>query len=304
VAVEKKGTKDGLQDVVGTKQARLRILSWNIAMLPLFEVLYSSDQRAKAIAKVLKGEEYDVIVFQEAFSPVSRRIIYSELGGLYPNQYGPANARPGLKINSGLWVLSKMPLSIIQEIEFRDCGGIDRLSRKGALMLEGSVNNMNFQIIAPHLHSDESIQLIRSSQLKEIYENLIRPYSDPEIPQIICGDFNIDRNHTERYQEILDILGCEDGALSGEVKITFGFATSSINFETDNHPRQLDYVLTRNSSAIQRIQRRVSVLSDYWCKNSNSLSDHYGVEAVIEFMATDDRSLRSQPAIPCQVQMQ
>ena len=54
---------------------------------------------------------------------------------------------------------------------------------------------------------------------KEINEHLMVQYSDPNIPQFICGDFNIDRNDPVNYELMLHTLGAHNGEISGDVKL-------------------------------------------------------------------------------------
>lgn len=269
-----------------TNPLQVRILSWNIAMLPIFDFVHAGKDRATSIGKALQSKDYDIIVFQEAFSPIARRAIYQKLHTLYPYNYGPANANTALKINSGVWILSRIPLNIIREYKFSDCQGFDCISRKGAILLEGQCNGQTFQIIGTYLESDDSDLSVRMAQLNELYNNIIGPFSNPDIPQIICGDFNTDRELTEQYLNMLKILNCEDGNLSGDEKITFGFPMNQKVQKVIEKPRQLDYILTKNSDVLDVIKRKVSVIKGKVATNENNLSDHYGIEATIVFKPT------------------
>ena len=60
----------------------LRILSWNIYMLPKFVQNTGKRIRAQVIAEELKASEYQVLVFQEAFLSAARRIIRKHLDGV------------------------------------------------------------------------------------------------------------------------------------------------------------------------------------------------------------------------------
>jgi endonuclease/exonuclease/phosphatase family metal-dependent hydrolase len=262
---------------------QVRILSWNIAMLPIVDFVHSDGNRASKIGKALQKKDYEILVFQEAFSAYARRVIYRNLCRLYPFQYGPANSGVALKINSGVWILSKIPLKIIKEYKFSGCEGFDCLSRKGALLLEGSINDQAFQIIGTHLESDDSNRSVRMLQLDELYDSVVAPYTRPGIPQFICGDFNTDRELSEDYTNMLNTLRCEDGNLTGEQKITFGFPLEEDSLKSREKPRQLDYILTKNSDRVESINRKVSVIKEYLGRITNNLSDHYGIEAVIQF---------------------
>jgi len=260
----------------------LHILSWNIAMLPIFDFVQVRSGRAERIGSALQHKDFDLILFQEAFTFKARRDIYRNLRKQYPYQYGPANTGTAIRINSGLWILSRIPLKVIREHQFSASRGLDWISRKGAILLQGEVNSQLFQIIGTHLDSNEIDPAVRFAQLNELNDNLIKPFSNPEIPMIICGDFNTDRDFPEQYRSILRILDCQDGNLSGEEKTTFGFLTDQESPAAEK-PRQLDYIFTRNSSFLESISRRVAVITESFQNRQLHLSDHHGVEASILF---------------------
>lgn len=264
-------------------QSAIRILSWNIAMLPVFDFVQTGKDRASSIGKALLNSGYDIIVFQEAFSAKARRAIYKMLRRNYPYHFGPANAGPALQINSGIWILSRIPLILKQEYKFSGCQGVDCISRKGAMLLEGNWKDQPFQIIGTHLESDESEMLVRAEQLKELFENVLRPYTTPDVPQIICGDFNTDRDISDQYTTMLHTLQCEDGNLSGEENITFGFRINKTVQQHTEKPRQLDYIFTKNTALLSKVIRKVVVITDNWANRKEYLSDHHGIEATIQF---------------------
>jgi len=275
-------------DSVSRPLACLKILSWNIGMLPVLDLFAGNDERAEAIATALFSCDYDIIVFQEAFTSIGRNAIRQKLRDHYPYAYGPANSSIlSFKCSSGVWILSKFPLVIKKEIEFTTSAGFDSFARKGAILLEGRFNNLTFQLLATHLQDDKYPQPIREQQLKEIYEKLIAPYSDPETPQIICGDFNTDEKIAENYHGLLTILKAEDGAISGNMKITFDDESNDVYKSAHPDPRQIDYIFTRNSQLIQWIKRKVAVLKSRWGNGWEYFSDHNGIEAYIEFKNAD-----------------
>jgi len=64
-------TMDSLFEV----PAQLKILSWNIGMLPILDLFKEKDERAQAIANSLYSKDYDIVVFQEVFSAPARAIL-------------------------------------------------------------------------------------------------------------------------------------------------------------------------------------------------------------------------------------
>jgi phospholipase C len=267
---------------------QVSILSWNIAMLPLLDnVRTGKTRRASGIGRALQTMDYDIIVFQEAFSALARRAISGVLCRDYPFVYGPANSGPAFRFNSGIWVLSRIPLRTIREYKFSGCQGFDCLSRKGAILLEGQSNGQPFQLIGTHLESDESDPSVRIAQLNELHDSIIDPYSLPDIPQIICGDFNTDRDLPEQYGNMLSILNCEDGDLSGEERITFGFLKNPDGGQSHEKPRQLDYILTKNQDLLEMISRKVINITERGSIGNTCLSDHYGIEAIVRFRTVE-----------------
>lgn len=94
----------------------------------------------------------------------------------YPYEYGPANSGGiSLRLNSGLWILCKMPLKKIDEIEFKRSSGFDAFARKGAILMEGMINNFRFQILNTHLNAGDCDN-VRASQYRQILSDLLDKY--------------------------------------------------------------------------------------------------------------------------------
>jgi len=250
----------------------LRILSWNIFLLPayIFETEYKY-KRALGIAEEIKKLNCQIIVFQEAFHKVARATIARELRELFPYQYGPSNNKSLTRFNSGIWIISKIPLYNPDEIKYTRRSGIDALANKGALLMEGCWGGHKFQVVGTHLQSSGSYD-IRKDQLGQLYENLLKPNEKQGVPQFICGDMNICYKNCIEYEEMLKILDAE-----GEVNVNDEEAT---NLDGD----RIDYIFVRKNSAPDfEITRSIYLLNHKCTKKRNFLSDHYAVGASIQF---------------------
>ena len=273
-----------------SQKNELKILSWNIYMLPGFAnfagygVFSGKKKRAKAIVEELKKLDYDIIVFQEAFHRSARSKLKRGLVELYPYMVGPVNNKKiSIKTNSGIWIISKVPLKEIKVIDFKQCQGIDCWARKGALLVEGTWQGKLFHIIGTHLESGPQ-QYIRKSQYEEIYSYLLEPYQKTGVPQFICGDLNTNSADSVSYMDMLNTLKAENGELLGEVKVTIGGIANDMSSGGTTNQYEIDYILVRDNGAdIKSIKRKVSILQHPWSKKRKDLSDHYGVEAIIEF---------------------
>jgi len=262
-------------------------------MLPYISLFNNNDQRAQKIADKLSTSDYQIIVFQEAFSSKCRAILAENLAATYPYQYGPANKNNfPFRTNSGLWVVSKIPLTQLGEFQFSVCKGFDAVARKGAVLFEGCFNGAGFQLLATHLQAEDAPAL-RHKQCAEIKEHLLNPYFRKDTPQFICGDFNIDMNDTSNYQKMLQTLDAKNGALSGSTKVTYDEIYNNLAYNANGARRIIDYVLVRNEGLTKKIERKVQTFFANIGGHESSLSDHYAMEFSVNFAEPDDRQLLS-----------
>lgn len=256
----------------------LKVLSWNIYMLPRAVKISGKAQRAALIAEMLGQSEYQILVFQEAFMADARRIIREELAPYYPYAYGPANNGPSLRINSGIWVLSKIPLRVLDEITYSKCKGLaDCMARKGVMLLEGEFGGIAFQIAGTHLQSIGP-QAVRKSQYAEI-RTLLDKHRRDGVPQIICGDMNTDQAKRDWYNDMLQTLDAEDGPLDIQIS-----CNDKGCFMNDFHPGGeynysiIDYALYRsNGHKARGIRRYMPEFKRRWHRDNQDLSDHFPV---------------------------
>lgn len=260
----------------------LKILSWNIYMLPYLSWFNGNGHRAKIIGKELVNSDYQIIVFQEAFSSKCRGILKKILREKYPYQYGPSNNSAwSLRSNSGLWVLSKLPLTQLKTIKFQKARGYDIIAQKGATLFEGEFNGQRFQLMATHLQSSDS-QDIREKQYKEV-SALLEEFHSADIPQILCGDFNTEMSNKSHYETMLKSLDADNGSLSGNIQTTYDEINNTLAKQKDGKGEVIDYILTRNTSHIASIQRQVLEFYHSETTFQSHLSDHYALQATVRF---------------------
>ena len=261
----------------------LKILSWNIYMLPYLSLFNGNSSRARVISEQLIKSDYQIVVFQEAFSTKIRRIIKKQLAQRFPFQYGPMNKNyTPLRTNSGLMIVSKIPLKIIDQIQFGKLRGFDAVARKGAVLLEGEYADAKFQLITTHLQADNE-NSIREMQCMEIKRKLLDSYFDHNKTQLICGDFNVDMNDTASYHYMLHTLEADNGNMMGDVHVTYDEVNNNLARNKNRELKVLDYVLTRNTNLIDKIERRVEKFLSNVNGKSTNLSDHYALEFVVNF---------------------
>ncbi|MEI8087700.1 MAG: endonuclease/exonuclease/phosphatase family protein, partial [Paludibacter sp.] len=223
-----------------TDNNQLKVLSWNIYMLPYISLFNHNGDRAKAIVAKLHDSDYQIIVFQEAFSSKCRNILANGLIKEFPYQYGPINNNnTPFRTNSGLWIVSKIPLSELASIQFSRSEGYDAVARKGAVLFQGNFQGAPFQLLTTHLQADNS-SAVRGKQCAEIKEHLLNPFYRKDTPQLICGDFNIDMDDTPNYQQMLQTLDAQNGELSGTVKVTYDEVNNNLAHIANGKRRVID----------------------------------------------------------------
>jgi len=270
----------------------LKILSWNIYMLPGIVKVKGRVARAAAIGRLLSQSDYDVIVFQEAFHQQARHQIHKYLDTVYRHQAGPANRKIfSCRTNSGLWIFSKYPIGASHAMIFKNRSGIDAFSRKGGLLAEIMVDHHPIQIVATHLQSSGR-DWIRHSQCVEFYHKLLKAYGRPNVPQIICGDFNINKKNEDGYGQMLQILKASDGELSGPNFYSFDPMENDLKKNETGSPHLIDYILLRNNdqNTVTFLRREIKTLRRPWCKHHADLSDHFAMEA--ELLLDDGKLVR------------
>ena len=267
------------------KNRDLKILSWNIYMLPPIAPVAGRVERAHGIVDTLKHSGFDIIVFQEAFNHSAIKVIKDSLSAIYPFMYGPFNPRKNIfQISSGVWVISKIPLELKGTIEYKIAKETDRVARKGAALLEGTWNDKKFQIIGTHLQAQNHPD-IRRLQIQHMYDSLINKFKTEGVPQIICGDMNTEIEIAKNYRDMLKGLDAEDGAISGSQTMTYDGTNNELALSVWKKDKTtLDYILLRrNGSRTNVINRRVGVFKRTWKKGHIDLSDHYAMACDVKF---------------------
>lgn len=259
----------------------IKILSWNIYMLPHFIIKTGQTERAREIVDHLKNEQVDVIVFQEAFDKNARNIIREGLREQFPYDSGNPLKNKFYKINSGVWVLSKAPIFFVKNIYFKNSKGNDRLACKGAVMLSSKKDSCYFQIIATHLQSDlksKDVTEIRKSQYLQIKEELLDLHGLNNVPQFIVGDMNTINSDTLAYNQMTKILNVENSELVGEQNFTYDTKKNDILSHSNEKPQLIDYIFfNRKDKASLLGKINIKVFRKKWNLINMDLSDHFAV---------------------------
>jgi sphingomyelin phosphodiesterase len=270
------------------KGKSLKIISWNIFMLPRFIMRTGQLKRAHEIVNVLKEEDADIIVFQEAFDTSAREIIRKGLSSYFPYESGDPPKNLLWKTNSGIWVISKIPFMVVKNMYFMHGKGPDWFACKGAMLIQSEKNGFAFQLIGTHLQSDfggKQSQKIRKLQCEQIRRELIEPYAEEGVPQLLAGDFNTIYHESENYDQILNILRAKQFSLHGEHTFSYDHRTNDLIKGIKDKPQLIDYILYTGKEEHPLLDARmfINVFRKQWHQKFHDLSDHFAIAGIFQF---------------------
>lgn len=266
----------------------LHILSWNIHMLPYCVYAKTKKRkRYKQIVEEVKQADYEIIVFQEAFHNRVRKRMWRRMKDDFPYQYGPANQKFfSLKPNSGIWIVSKIPLIEVDEIAYENCVGDGCLARKGVLMVQGNWYGHIFQLFGTHMNGGH----INNSQFHELRYKLLDEYQEDDVVQIICGDFNTKTTSgDDQWNTLIRTFDVDTGYVQYDDRDSLHKAEWPV---ADVMARFPDFFFVRSNGDDDLVVRRMSTVSYGPCwkqepkkiyLRSVGLSDHYPVRMVLQW---------------------
>ncbi len=277
-------TIDEIQTIdIPEKVDSLKLLSWNVYMLPPMIMFTGKNKRANIIGDKFANADYDVIVLQEAFLAGARKRIYKKIKDQYAYKIGPAfRQKFSLKTSSGIWILSKYPMKEVAKIQFKRKSGFDnKMARKGALMVEVNKNGQIFQVIGTHLNAGGTLDL-KASQIRQIKDELIDVYHNEDHPLVVAGDFNIDKFEDSGLDSMLCILDMNDYGMDGDRQFTFDHTKNDLGDGVSKGV--IDFVYFKPGKLkVNRTTRRIPLIEKIWSKSRKSLSDHNPIELLLYY---------------------
>jgi endonuclease/exonuclease/phosphatase family metal-dependent hydrolase len=267
----------------------LKLLSWNIFMLP--KPIYFSQQayRNHQITAQLKATDYDVIFMQEAFITRARNFMAAELRQNFPYQevLHRQARKPWHMFNSGLFIVSRHPMKVLDWEYYQRCTHADCFASKGVLLVELSLpGGKKIQLANTHMQAndDDTAVSVRKSQLAQI-KNLLARHQKQDVPQLLVGDLNIDAKLPGEYAEALDYMQMSTLPLSGEIDYTAGYPVACYKVGPDEikPTKWIDHFWLRPHHSVTQLRElRVRKFEASFGNQSCPLSDHLALEATLE----------------------
>ena len=267
---------------VSANASELKLLSWNIFMLP--KPIKNSLQkvRSEVIANQLRGSDYDLMFFQEAFTKSFRNKLNSKLGKDFPyTYYLRSDGKIKHVFGSGLFIMSRYPFKVLDKVYFKECTEFDCYASKGSVLIETTLPSGKVLQFAPtHLQSTESNGSMRISQLQQM-KQMLEKHERSGVAQIIMGDLNIDVVEPE-FEQGLEVMEMDYTPLVGPIKSTNARLTDCYKSPGKN-VEWIDHFWINKETPLDRSSMRVRDLEFQYKGKTCPSSDHHAVEAIFSF---------------------
>ncbi len=298
---------------------KLRFLTYNLAMLPAPFGTAEEKRAEEFINKIIKKSIYDFICLQEIFAEEIRDYLIQHLQDRYPYIVGKSGSPNPFNQDSGLFFVSKFPFlhHTFREYRHKSLLTPDLIADKGILATHfefGSGADVTIlRVFLTHLQSRESEFKTREKQLAQLRRFIAQSSlpgknrKDPaKIYTILLGDFNVIGDNSEEYKKMLNLLDYPTDLFREKNPKRKGFTWNSQKnlflksiYEDDNDMLRLDYIFSYDHVPYAHKQHETVKLGKVVCHSCGifkpksagnpgelpgkwDLSDHYGVEAVIE----------------------
>ncbi len=264
--------------------AKIKILTWNIQMLPTAAALIGQDDanrgqklRAPWIIDYLNRQDYDIVVLQEVLDYAITAQLKQGLKKRFPYIVAPQSKLGLVSASGGVLFAGRIPLRYVAHAVYKNSVDVDALAEKGCTLVEAETQGIRFQIAGTHLQAGHGD--VRRKQFAEIFDRILKPYGKPDVPQFLAGDMNVDSG-TEEYRQLLKTTDMRDFTVNDDHPYTVDAKNSWK--DSSEEPSRIDYVLlnprgtetTVTRLTIQRAKREHE-------GKSIDLSDHYGLVAEV-----------------------
>ncbi len=254
----------------------LKVLNWNVYMLPWPIKKSMQGDRSKLIAQAMLKTNYDVLFFEEAFSKGFRKEMRKTLSAKYPYSYylGSDGRLPHV-FGSGLLVMSPRPFKVLDHVYYDKCAGADCFAAKGALLIEATLaNRRRVQFASTHLQASDKQGAKRIRQVSQI-DVMLAKHRQRGIAQILVGDMNLSPDEAD-FAKAKEIIGMRHATLTGEIPTTSGRKNECYKIPGDR-VRWIDHAFASKDD-VGAIASRVRDYTYVSKGRTCPYSDHHAVE--------------------------
>ncbi|KZZ52437.1 endonuclease [Oleiphilus sp. HI0118] len=261
------------------------VLTYNIwGLLPGITAENTYDRFHSIAHMVTPG--YDAIVFQEAHDLASSNYFRDHISSEYP-YLTEIPFELGRILNGGVFIASKWPIEVEDNIVFQSCVGEDCLASKGAVYARINKLGKTYNLFGTHVRAyttpeDIANRFEHLAELKAFKDSKHIPHDEPVI---YAGDFNVDKvNFPQERNDLMTALNATEPMALGDYP--YSYAGPVNVYADDSYNEYLDYVLYSNEHVAPITSSNTLLLprstaSEHWGRWD--LSDHYPVKGEFVF---------------------
>ena len=268
--IELKATK-------ATENDTIKIVSWNIKMVPKALGLFTKSARKKQkdraprIIQYLNNTNFDIVILQELFDQSITKKFCQDLSINYPFILSPIKERFTLKMTSGVMILSKYPYELIAHEIFNVSKRTDNSAQKACSLIKVNINGKKILLAGTHLDSRNKESRISQSKLTK--ERIITPFINDTVPMFLAGDFNVNKSSTS-YDSLSTLFDLENYPLKDDRPYTFDEFNS---WNKKGYKAWIDFIFYQKTKKIEVLDQYILRPVMTYKKTKMDLSDHYQI---------------------------
>lgn len=268
--IELKATK-------ATENDTIKIVSWNIKMVPKALGLFTKSARKKQkdraprIIQYLNNTNFDIIILQELFDQSITKKFCQDLSINYPFILSPIKEGFTIKMTSGVMILSRYPYELIAHEIFNISKKTDNSAQKACTLIKININGKKILLGGTHLDSRNEESRISQSKLTK--ERIITPFINDTVPMFLAGDFNVNKSSTS-YDSLSTLFGLENYPLKDDRPFTFDEFNS---WNEKGYKAWIDFIFYQKTKKIEVLDQYILRPVMTYKKTKMDLSDHYQI---------------------------
>lgn len=264
-------------ELIAVENDTIKIVSWNIQMLPrsyspLTKLVRKKQKsRLPKIIQYLNSTDFDIVVLQEVFDKLIANKFQSDLGIKYPYTLNPIKQGFNWKLSSGVMILSKYPFDLVDHVIFKVSKKSDRGAQKGCSIVKINIKDKSVFLAGTHLDSKNKDS--RNLQFSLINEKIIKPYINDSIPFFLAGDLNTNYNSTQ-YDSMMVEFNLLNFGLNDDRPYTYDEFNS---WNEMGYNAWIDFILYQKSRKVEVLNQYILRPTMKYKNKKMDLSDHYQI---------------------------
>ena len=266
-----------LKAIKATQNDTIKIVSWNIKMVPKSLAIITKSarkkqkERAPKIIQYLNNTNFDIIVLQELFDKPITKKFAADLSINYPYILSPIKEGFSMKMTSGVMILSKYPYELINHEIFNVSKKTDNAAQKACSLVKININGK--KILLGGIHLDSKNKESRILQCELTSEKIIKPFINDTIPMFLVGDFNVNKTSAS-YDSLSTLFDLENYQLNDDRPYTFDEFNS---WNEKGYKAWIDFIFYQDSDKIEVLDQYILRPVMTYKKTKMDLSDHYQI---------------------------